>query len=507
MKTLHLVVAMALLKILGSAAMDAGAAEEGKANRQLLKQRYAEASPIPDYILREGKLYEAQMRVLQPAKLPAELPCERVQVGRRMGYKPNVQWLSSGELVMLNFHTHGETQGTSDGSMCEHMVMHRSEDNGKTWISSHVQGVYGREPYLSVLSGDVMLATGHVLSADVNNPTKKVTCVIHRSTDGGKTWKTQPIPPALLPFNGVTRTYSSRNIIELPDGTYLLGMSGFYGRDCIMRSGDQGKTWQAQKTTFGGYDMASYEYSAYQEGVFYRLPRGRLLLFARMTPRLMTFTQEIKGLADFSTLGATDKHFDQFDAEIIFESKDNGLSWKPVCGIPLIGCMYPSVIPLSKGKHLMTFTKRVPGEGLRMGVYATVLSENPDGSFAIDLDKDLVVIDEKTDDAFQTGGGFGNTLRLDDGSLLSVYSYYHVDDDIAELLRSDKFKEKNVYNYYRNRALGYYPTWVAGCTEASFLRAGDRLQRHMFLGCCQLLNLCGPVTEVTRWHFPMQTTP
>jgi hypothetical protein len=147
----------------------------------------------------------------------------------------------------------------------------------------------------------------------------------------------------------------------------------------------------------------------------------------------------------------------------------------------------------------MTFTKRVPGEGLHMGVYATVLTENADGSFTIDLSKDLIVIDEKTDDAFQTGGGFGNTLLLDDGSLVSVYSYYHVDPDIAELLKSGRFKEKNVYNYYRNRAIGYYPSWVTGCTLENFLRSGDRLQRHMFLGCCQQLNLCGPVTEVAKW--------
>ncbi|MFV1969251.1 MAG: sialidase family protein, partial [Pirellulaceae bacterium] len=266
MKTLRLVVTVILLPICHSATMVARAAEEGKANRQTPEHKHAEPSPIPDYILREGNPYKDQMRVIQPSELPAEIPCERVQVGRRMGYKPNVQRLSTGELVMVNFHTHGETQGASDGSMSEHMVMHRSKDNGKTWTSNHIRGVYGREPYLNVLSGDVMLATGHVLSADVNNPTKKVTCVIHRSTDGGKTWKTHPILPEMLPFDDVTRTYSSRNIIELPDGTYMLGMSWFYGRDCIMRSKDQGKTWQAQKTTFGGYDMASYVYSAYQEG-------------------------------------------------------------------------------------------------------------------------------------------------------------------------------------------------------------------------------------------------
>ncbi|NQT16158.1 MAG: exo-alpha-sialidase, partial [Planctomycetes bacterium] len=403
MRTLCLIATVMLFQVFAPGAMVArAAAQGGEANRQTPDAHGAGPSPIPDYIRREGKPTKGEMRVIGPTALPAQIPCQRVQVGLRMGYKPNVQRLASGELVMLNFHTHGETQGASDGSMSEHMVMHRSKDDGKTWTSSHVRGVYGREPYLSVFSGDVMLATGHVLSADVNNTTKKVTCVIHRSTDRGRTWKTHPISPEMLPFEDVTRTYSSRNIIELPDGTYMLGMSGFNGRDCIMLSKDQGQTWQARKTTFGGYDMPSYVYSAYQEGILYRTPGGRLLLFSRMTPRIMTFTQEIKGLADLSKLGETDKHFDQFDVEIIFESKDEGVSWEPVCGVPLIGCMYPSVIPIGEGRHLMTFTKRVPGDGLRMGVYATVLRESTDGSFGIDLDKDLIVIDEKTDDAFQT---------------------------------------------------------------------------------------------------------
>jgi len=42
----------------------------------------------------------------------------------------------------------------------------------------------------------------------------------------------------------------------------------------------------------------------------------------------------------------------------------------------------------------------------------------------------------------QTGCGFGNTITLDNGSLLSVYSYHHVDEDIAELLKSDRFKKE-----------------------------------------------------------------
>ena len=142
MKMLHLVVTVVMSQVILAATTVALAADEGRVNRQTLEHKYEGPSPIPDYILREGKPYKDQMRVIQPLELPAEIQCERVQVGRRMGYKPNVQRLSTGELVMLNFHTHGETQGASDGSMSEHMVMHRSKDNGKTWTSNHVHGVY-----------------------------------------------------------------------------------------------------------------------------------------------------------------------------------------------------------------------------------------------------------------------------------------------------------------------------------------------------------------------------
>ena len=188
-KTLCLVATVILFQVLDSGTMVAlRASEKDQANRQGTDARYATTSLIADYVRRAGKPYRGEMRVIRPSALPTSIPCKRVQVGLRMGYKPNVRQLSTGELIMLNFHTHGETQGLSDGSVAEHIVMHRSKDNGITWISNHVQNVYGREPYLNVLSHDVMLATGHVLTADVNNPTKKLTCVIHRSTDGGTTW-------------------------------------------------------------------------------------------------------------------------------------------------------------------------------------------------------------------------------------------------------------------------------------------------------------------------------
>jgi hypothetical protein len=84
-KTLHLVVTVTLLQVLYSTAPLAHAAEGGEANGQTSERKYAEPSPIPDYILREGKPYKDLMRVIQPSELPTEIPCERVQVGRYPG--------------------------------------------------------------------------------------------------------------------------------------------------------------------------------------------------------------------------------------------------------------------------------------------------------------------------------------------------------------------------------------------------------------------------------------
>ena len=177
----------------------------------------------------------SSIRVINPVDLPAELPCERypLRPGARMGYKPNVVELSTGELLLANFHTHYEAY--DDGSMCEHIVLHRSTDGGRTWRSQHVDHLWGREPYLSLLSDDVLVITTHFIKFDVRNRSGHTTVYLHRSGDRGETWASANVDVDMIPEE-VAYTYTSRNIIELADGTCILGVGCGHDTDYLFRS-------------------------------------------------------------------------------------------------------------------------------------------------------------------------------------------------------------------------------------------------------------------------------
>ena len=433
------------------------------------------------------------IRIIKANKLPSVgIPCERIQIGGRKGYKPNVIKFKNGELLMANFHTHCEV--FDDGQMCEHTVLHRSMDNGNTWKSQHYDYLLGREPYLNVFSGDTVLITTHLIESDVRNLTGNTDVWIHRSTDKGKTWQSWIIDLDIIPEE-VSMTCSSRNIIEYDDA-YIMGVGCEYGKDYIFRSHDKGLSWDAEKVKVLGFDKDKYQSSVFPEGVFHITDTGRLLLFARCDIRRMNFDTDIPGLPDIDAISASD--CDHYDVEIIFESPDNGMTWKPVSAVPLLGCMYPSVCNLGENRYLLTYTKRTPDEKFHMGVYAIILEEN-DGNIRAETESDVIVIDEKTPDYFDSGGGFGNTLKLEDGTFITPYSYLHADSDIEELMKSGKFLEKEIFNYYRNKAYHYYKpiTWER-------IIESDKVdQVHEFLGCCAVLNLCGPITEIAKWKISL----
>jgi len=440
------------------------------------------------------------IKVYNPKMLPAEIPSERIPVGGKMGYKPNVVKLSNGELLMANFHTHYETQ--SDGSMCDHTVLHRSSDDGKTWESKHYDRLPGKEPYLNVF-GDVLIMTAHIYPPDIHAIEGRTTAWLHRSEDRGHTWTSQVLDIDRIPEK-VSMTYSSRNIIELDDGSYALGIGCGNGRDYLFLSKDKGISWAPKKIRVSGFDNRSYRYSVLQEGIFFRTTTGRLLLLARCElPKMKNLDKNLPGLPDFDFTKTSD--IDSYDMEIIFESKDDGMSWSPMSAIPLVGCMYPSVCDLGGGKHLFTFTKRMSSHQLERGVYACFLNEQKDGLIKANIESDLMVISQRTLPYLQSGGGFGNTLLLDDGSLITPYSYYHAVPEIDALMKSGGFRNQKTFELYRNRALPYYRRWVTPLTWESFSKQDLVMQTHVFLGCCQVLNLCGPATEVAKWKLNLST--
>jgi len=87
--------------------------------------------------------------------------------------------------------------------------------------------------------------------------------------------------------------------------------------------------------------------------------------------------------------------------------------------------MFPSILRLKNGHLLLTFTVRALKRPL--GVQAVLGKETEDGGFLFDFEHDRIIIDAKTPDNQSNGGGYGNTIELEDSSLVTSYSYRGAD--------------------------------------------------------------------------------
>jgi hypothetical protein len=82
--------------------------------------------------------------------------------------------------------------------------------------------------------------------------------------------------------------------------------------------------------------------------------------------------------------------------------------------------MYMSLLRLGDHRLLLTFTVRDLHPPL--GVRALLGKETSD-EFEFDFAHDRLVLDLRTPVGQPQGGGFGPTVRLDDGMLVTSYSY------------------------------------------------------------------------------------
>ena len=84
------------------------------------------------------------------------------------------------------------------------------------------------------------------------------------------------------------------------------------------------------------------------------------------------------------------------------------------------GEMYPALLRLQDGRLLLTFTVR----SLRrpLGV-RTVLGSETQEDITIDMEHDRLMLDTQTTPKVYSGGGFGRTIQLDDGTLATSYSW------------------------------------------------------------------------------------
>jgi hypothetical protein len=281
---------------------------------------------------------------------------------------------------------------------------------------------------LTVLSDGTLLMTCHWLARDAFNPSKHTHSKVFRSTDEGRTWSEIRIGPDGFPDQA--QTSADWMAFEIPDadrpGKFLtcLGVSMQHGKQNapkvirIWRSRDSGKTWDKSlhPDTAGWIDVDGF----FSQTVTFSAAAGRLLHPVRVdrtgphwhipgTPKLLA-----------------KESGDQGDRMMLWESADGGKTWSKHRRHGTFGTygeMYPRFLTLRDGRLLLTFTVRSnPTDGHGLGLRAILSS---DEGRTWDFAHDRVVISDVNQGT--SGGGFGNTVQLPDGTLVSVYSYRGTD--------------------------------------------------------------------------------
>lgn len=366
------------------------------------------------------------IRVNNPHKLGRwEIDAERVQVINH-ATKPSMALLPDGELVM----TAGFVRQAPTGQRDEWPGMWRSTDGGRSWSErTEAVDLIGREQRLSCTSDGTLFATSHIIGEDYKNPDGYTHSYLHRSTDAGLTWERLRIGPEGFPPNAETHT--SQSVVELPDGTLLLGVtaSGLEQEWTanIWTSRDSGRTWDrsAPSVQTGAYRDLPYvnlDGTFFCEAFTFHTDTDKLLHFIRCGPSDPIFPMRDRRPVPDGSVAV--------DRMLRCESIDNGRTWSDMRDFGDYGMHYPHLIRLQNGWLLMTFTQR--GVFYPIGLQA-VLSYDDGQTW--DFQSDRIIIEGKSGWGMPSGGGFGNTLQLQDGTLISCSTYWGDNQTPLEVIR------------------------------------------------------------------------
>lgn len=361
------------------------------------------------------------------------LAAERIPIGITNDYKPCVAQMPDGELLLIGFQA-PVGRPLSE----EYCFLYRSRDGGRTWPKRQDLDFQGREPYLSVTRSGVLFVTTLVLARARGDTDGYAYCYLYRSDDGGQAWE-----GTRLPFDESLRSLrkdgqrpdkaaigTTRNVLELRDDTCVFGVASGHGAARFWRSTDEGRTWDKSIacTYHGGPDVGAYGGPMHNEGFLFQARSSDILSIKRVDQE---FYPPIEGTD--TPHGATD----QYHRMVLYRSADGGANWSFEEFGSWYGEMYPSVLTLQDARLLLTFTQRtsVPPNQPPLGLRAAIGQQTSDG-FRFDFKHDRIVLSAKTPVNLSSGGGFGPTVQLDDGTLVSSYSYRTADDQLhCEVVR------------------------------------------------------------------------
>lgn len=372
------------------------------------------------------------IKIVRPKALAAgDIPAVRTTLGLPNDYKPWIVQLKSGELLIVAF-CYGGTPSNKLGAgepYLERAVFWRSRDGGQTWGPREERGdIHGREFALTCLADGTLIMPCQFLANDASNKAGYAYSKVFRSIDEGRTWSEQRVGPEGFPERAQTST--DWTAVELPDpqrpGKTIVQLGTAMQRGgklapkyvFLWRSIDSGATWDKSLVpdTNGWSDVDGF----FSQSTTYRSATGVL-----WHPVRVDATGPHWKLP--ATAGVETRSGDQDDRTMLWKSTDDGRTWRRHAdGGPLgsYGEMYPRFLRLADGRLLLTFTVRSnSSDGQPLGLRAII---SPDDGESWDFEHDRIVIGDRNHGA--SGGGFGNTIQLRDGTLISVHSYRGEDD-------------------------------------------------------------------------------
>lgn len=295
------------------------------------------------------------------------------------------------------------------------IALAHSQDAGRSWELARIFPVYDEEcgeqdPSIAELrDGRLMInffrwrvvpaAEKHRLRyparqqidgswSDVEGPWVLTSC------DGGTAWDEQP---TLVDSAPLLRAGTSDAVLELPNGTLLMGIYGAdYGssicRSYVVRSTDQGQTWNSPSLI--AHDPEGH--ISFEEPALVRLPGGRLVAIVRSgEPGNYRYL--------YQTI-----------------SDDNGHTWTSLHETPMWG--HPAhLLSLGDGRLLCSYGYRRPPFGIRACL-------SPDSGLTWDMAHEYVL----RDDGGSRDAGYPSSVQLLDGMLITVY-YIHGKDGIRHI--------------------------------------------------------------------------
>ena len=384
-----------------------------------------------------GKVQKDFISILNPKTLAADrVPAERIYIGPF--YKPCVARLPSDELRLIAEDTQPNPNLHVDNL---HPIL-RSRDGGRTWEKFAVADLTSGEPYLTALKDGTLFMTGDIWIRSQGKPGRNLAHYLHRSEDGGLSW-TNP-ETASMPMREKDIRVTTRNVLRLRDGSLVVGLGdmnvydpGMGPKTFFWRSFDGGRTWSERYPAEFEDFRKGYKYDLFEEAHLWEARSGKILALVRVSPDYAPFpgrpTPSLPRSMKYEDMrdnwrpgqapytGPDGEYCDDFDRLIVYGSADLGRTWKKVRDFGDYGeGHYPSILRLQDGRLLLTFTLRAGKD--QLGLQAIPATETPDG-FDFDLEHDRIVIEAKTPMNMVSGGGYGPTVQLKDGTLVTSYSY------------------------------------------------------------------------------------